>query len=89
VPALTRGIVRRVPTPTQTGQSALERRQSVANAFRVARDCTGRRIAIVDDVVTTGATVNALAAALRAAGASRCVVFAVARTPEPAQARKV
>ena len=46
------------------------------------RPSTARRIAIVDDVVTTGATVNALAAALRAAGAARCVVFAVARTPE-------
>jgi predicted amidophosphoribosyltransferase len=36
----------------------------------------------VDDVVTTGATVNALAAALRRAGAARCTVWAVARTLE-------
>jgi predicted amidophosphoribosyltransferase len=58
-------------------------------AFRVSGDFTSRRVAIVDDVVTTGATANALAAALKAAGAARCVVLAVARTPEPAQERKV
>jgi predicted amidophosphoribosyltransferase len=61
----------------------------VARAFRVARELTGRCIAIVDDVVTTGATVNALASELKTAGAARCVVIAVARTPEPAQARNV
>ncbi|HSC15820.1 MAG TPA: phosphoribosyltransferase family protein [Gammaproteobacteria bacterium] len=88
-PALTRGIARRVATPAQAGQGARARRRGVARAFRVARDLTGRCIAIVDDVVTTGATVNALAAELKAAGAARCVVIAVARTPEPAQARNV
>ena len=40
----------------------------------------GRRIAIVDDVITTGATVNALAAALLAAGAVEVHAWAVART---------
>jgi ComF family protein len=89
VPALTRGIARRVATPAQAGQGARERRRGVARAFRVERDLTGRCIAIVDDVVTTGATVNALAAELKTAGAARCVVIAVARTPEPAQARNV
>jgi ComF family protein len=85
VPALERGIARRSATPAQTGQGALERRAGVARAFRVERDLRGRRIAIVDDVVTTGATVNALAAELKAAGAARCVAFAVARTAEPRQ----
>jgi ComF family protein len=98
LPALERGISRRMETPTQTGQGAVERRASVAHAFGVARDLAGRRIAIVDDVVTTGATVNALAAELRAAGAARCVVIALARTPldsprrgtaEPPQGRNV
>jgi ComF family protein len=88
-PAMTRGVFRRVATPMQAGQGARERRRSVARAFRVERDLTGLRIAIVDDVVTTGATVNALAVELKAAGAARCVVLAVARTAEPAQARNV
>ena len=88
-PALTRGIARRFATPAQAGQGARERRRGVARAFQVARDLTRCCVAIVDDVVTTGATVNALAAELKAAGAARCVVIAVARTPEPAQARKM
>jgi len=88
LPVLERGIVRCGLGTSQTGQTARERRASMARMFRVERALAGRRIAIVDDVVTTGATVNALAAELRAAGAQRCVVFAVARTPEP-QARNV
>jgi ComF family protein len=88
-PALTFGISRRVATPAQTGQGASERRLSVARAFGVERPLTGSRIAIVDDVVTTGATVNALAAALKAAGAASCIGVAVARTPQPAQGRNV
>ena len=83
VPVITRGIERHVATPAQAGQGAAARRSSVAGAFRVRRELVGRRIAIVDDVVTTGATVNALAAALKAAGAAHCTVLAVARTPEP------
>ena len=87
VPVMTRGIVRLVATPAQAGQGALERRRSVARAFRVERNLEGLRIAIVDDVVTTGATVNALAVEVKAAGAARCAVLAVARTAEPAQRR--
>ena len=89
LPALQRGIARVAATAAQTGQGAAERRAAVAHAFRVARSVKGRRIAIVDDVVTTGATVNALAAELRAAGAAGCVAIAVARTAEPPQARNV
>ena len=88
VPVLLRGIERRHPTPSQTGGNAAERRASVAEAFRVSRRLAGLRIAIVDDVITTGATVNALAAELLGAGAARCIAVAAARTPETAgQAR--
>ena len=86
LPVLERGITRCAPGASQTGQTARERRASMTRTFLVGRELAGQRIAIVDDVVTTGATVNALAAELREAGAVRCVVFAVARTPEP-QAR--
>lgn len=87
-PVLLHGIERRHASRSQTGGSAAQRRAGVAAAFRVAPDLAGLRIAIVDDVITTGATVNALAAALLAAGATRCVAIAAARTPEaPRQAR--
>jgi ComF family protein len=89
VPALQRGIARRTATAAQAGQGARERRAAMSDAFAVGRELSGRRLGLVDDVVTTGATANALAAALKAAGAAHCVVLAVARTPEPAQARKV
>jgi ComF family protein len=85
VPVLLRGIERRHASPSQTGGSAVQRRASVAAAFRVARSLAGLRIAIVDDVITTGATVNALAAALLAAGAARCIAIAAARTSEAAR----
>lgn len=85
MPVLLRGIERRHASPSQTGGSAVQRRASVAAAFRVARNLAGLRVAIVDDVITTGATVNALAAALLAAGAARCIAIAAARTPEAAR----
>jgi ComF family protein len=87
VPALERGIARQRAV-TQTGQGARQRRAAVGGAFRVARDLTGAHLAIVDDVVTTGATANALAAALKSAGAARCVAIAAARTAAPAQVPK-
>jgi ComF family protein len=82
VPLLSRGIVRLRAGTAQTRQGAAERRAAVADAFRVMRNLDGQRLAIVDDIVTTGATINALARELRAAGAATCIAFAVARTPE-------
>jgi ComF family protein len=81
-PVLLAGIHRRGAQVAQAGRGAAERLENVAAAFEVERDLAGARLAIVDDVVTTGATVNALAAALRGAGAARCEAWAVARTPE-------
>jgi ComF family protein len=82
LPLLLGGIERRGPYVPQTGQAAAARVRNVATAFAVVRNIAGLRIAIVDDVITTGATVNALAAALLAAGAAHCEAWAVARTPE-------
>jgi ComF family protein len=85
VPLLLRGVERRHASPSQTGGSAAARRTGVAAAFCVTRDLAGLRIAIVDDVITTGATINALAATLRAAGAASCIAITAARTPETAR----
>jgi ComF family protein len=81
-PLLLAGIHRRGAQAAQTGRGATERLENVATAFAAERDLAGARLAIVDDVVTTGATVNALAAALLGAGAARCEVWAIARTLE-------
>ena len=62
----------------QRGSSAAERR-TVRGAFR-ATETSPRRVALVDDVYTTGATASAAASALRAAGARRVEAVAFART---------
>ena len=70
----------RAETPQSSLTSSAARRANVEGAFE-ARTGIGGHVAIVDDVVTTGATVNALARCLKAAGATRVDVWAVARTP--------
>ncbi|GAB4227564.1 MAG: ComF family protein [Methyloligellaceae bacterium] len=74
-------------TASQVGLSARQRRRNVSGAFAVPqarRDAVaGRRIVLVDDVITTGATANACARALKRAGAQRVDVLALARVVDP------
>ena len=67
-------------TPQSSLSDTAARRANVADAFRACTAIDGH-VAIIDDVVTTGATVHALARCLRQAGARRVDVWAVARTP--------
>jgi ComF family protein len=57
-----------------------ERQSNIRGAFRCTRTLVGARIAVVDDVMTTGATLNELARTLKAAGAVYVVNWVVART---------
>lgn len=74
-----RPLLRRRPGPPQTGRDAVARH--AGPVFLARRPVDGRRILLVDDVVTTGATVGAAARALREAGAAEVHVVAAARTP--------
>jgi ComF family protein len=80
VPLLVRGVRRTHARKPQSGLTADERHANVAGAFSVTRALTGLRVAIVDDVITTGATANALATELQRAGAARVEAWAIART---------
>lgn len=85
VAMLPQGLKRMRRTPSQGHLSAAERWRNLAGAFRAPRRLDGLRIVLVDDVLTSGATVEACAKALRAAGASAVDVLTLARVeaPEP------
>lgn len=86
------GLHRTRDTPPQAALRFADRAANVRGAFDADGDFTGLSVAIVDDVMTTGATLAAAAQALLAAGALRVEAWAVARTlppgPAPAQPRK-
>lgn len=75
-------LVRRRITAPQSELSALARRRNVRNAFAVntAAPCPSH-VALVDDVMTTGATLHAAAIALRRAGVKRVDAWVCARVP--------
>jgi ComF family protein len=81
-PAAVDLLLRRRRTPSQGKRNAEARRRNVAGAFRIQPGCEarGKRILLVDDVFTTGATVGECARVLRRAGAARIDVLTLART---------
>jgi ComF family protein len=79
-PLLSHCLMRVRATRTQTNLTAWERATNVRGAFRARRRrLEGRGILLVDDVMTTGATVNECARALKESGAARVYVVTVAR----------
>ena len=75
-----RGLRRRRGGDAQVGLTRAARRRNLRGRFVCVRDLSGRRALLVDDVVTTGATLEAAAAALRDAGADMVVAACLFRT---------
>ena len=74
-------VVKRVrATPSQSGLSAAERRRNLRGAFRVVTNVEANHVVIVDDVITTGATVRGIARVLQNAGVDQVSVLALAMT---------
>lgn len=70
-------------TEVQSRLDAAERRKNLKDAFAVTADVQGMHLALLDDVVTTGATMEELSRALRNAGARRISVWSVCRAANP------
>ncbi|GAB7534296.1 ComF family protein [Burkholderia sp. 22PA0099] len=80
VPADARLVARAVHTAPQSRLDEAARRANVARAFVVAGEVRGLHVGVVDDVMTSGATLDALAARLKAAGARRVTNYVALRT---------
>jgi ComF family protein len=89
--AVAHTVLKRIKaTPQQVGLDKSERAQNVQSAFRVPPECkvevAGRKLVLIDDVLTSGATVDACARALLRAGAASVDVLAFARVVTSARA---
>lgn len=69
-------------TPFQSGLSAAQRKKNLKNAFTVTKQHSYKHVAIFDDVVTTGTTINELAKQLKQSGVKTIEIWAIARTSE-------
>jgi len=75
-------VVRRIRrTSSQTGLNAKQRRNNIKGAFEVVQKIPAKRVLIVDDVMTTGSTVNELARVLKKKSVEQVGVLCLARAP--------
>jgi ComF family protein len=79
VPLLMDTLLKKKETPPQIGLSAKERLLNLKNAFEVKGNIKGLRLLLVDDVMTTGATVTECSKVLMKAGAEEVIVLTLAR----------
>lgn len=82
LPIYQQSIVRRRATQIQRSLSKHNRAKNMQKAFHISTPLPYQRVAIIDDVMTTGHTVNALANTLKQAGANWVEVWVIARTPQ-------
>jgi ComF family protein len=75
-------VIRCRDTSEQSGLKAVQRRANLKGAFEVMGDVQHARIALIDDVMTTGTTLNELAATLLSQGATCVDAWVLARTPQ-------
>lgn len=84
IPLLENTIVRDKETTAQEGLTVSKRRRNLANAFKIkhnsTREIKGKNIIVIDDVVTTGATMNSLCKYLKKKGANKITIFCISRT---------
>jgi ComF family protein len=80
IPVLPSSCIRLRNTPSQSTMPWKERGKNVRKAFACSTQVAGKHIAIVDDVMTTGSTLNELAMVLKEAGAIEVSAWVVART---------
>jgi ComF family protein len=75
------GLCRRhIDTPQQSALPAGQRTKNLRNAFSLTQTPKIKSIAVIDDVVTTGATANAMAKLMKQNGIERVQVWSIART---------
>lgn len=76
-------IIRQRSTSAQAGLNAQQRQKNIKGAFSVVAEIKVKHVLIIDDVMTTGATVNELAKLLKSHGVERVGVMSIARAPAP------
>lgn len=80
IPLLPHACQRVRDTPPQSALAWKERGKNVRKAFICAQDLSGLKVAVVDDVMTSGASLNEVSIALRRGGASEVSAWVIART---------
>lgn len=81
IPLLINDCQRIKHTAPQTGLAWKLRQKNIRNAFTCKIELTGKHVAVIDDVMTTGATLNELAKVIRQQGATEISNWVIARTP--------
>lgn len=83
LPVLSDGLIRTRPTTPQVQLSPTQRHENIKGAFAGRPSLQGKKILLLDDVFTTGATVNEAAKAARQSGATRVYVLTISRPAPP------